>query len=161
MLKLQKDDRADILGLPLELFIILVVVMISLPVIYSYFSMYAQRQTESDLNRELDDLIKTIREVDKAEHGNRRSFSLKFEGHPLARLSYIELGGKDEHLRSTLRYRFSGREEVQKSLGGIEVSYHDGEGFLSFEIPLDGESIIIERSPSYEFIRITVGDGHT
>ncbi len=158
MLKLQKDHRAEIIGLPLELIIIAVVVMISLPLIYSYFNIYVKKQVESDLNRELDDLIQTIRDVDNAEYGNRRSFSLDFEDHPFFRLSYIEFGGEEEHMRGTLRYKFRHEQEVIKSLEGIEVSAQKDGEFVEASIPLDGTSIFLERCPSMDFIRITWGD---
>ncbi|MFO7791477.1 MAG: hypothetical protein R6W73_00660 [Candidatus Saliniplasma sp.] len=155
---LTSDESGDVLGLPFEMLIISVVMLISIPLIFSYSSMYVRRQVESDLRVELEKLVDVIEEIEQAETGNRRTFSFNFNDHPLARVSYVEVGGEDHHSRSTIRYRFKDRNEMVMNLEGIEVSDISDGDFTRLELPLDGETIFIEKSPSQGFIKLSVGD---
>lgn len=139
------DKNGDTLGIPLEMLIISVVMLISIPIVFSYSSMYIRSQVESDLRVELEKFIDTIEEIERSEIGNRRTFSLDINDHPLARISHVRVGGEDIHLRSTIRYSLKNREEVVLSLGGLEVSARDETGFMSFELPLNGETVLIEK----------------
>ncbi len=157
---LVSDNRGDILGLPMDMLIISIIMLISIPLIFSYSSMYIQRQIESDLRIELDKLVNTFEEIVEAEQGNRRTFSLNFNDHPLARLSYVRLGGDSHHLRTTIRYRFRDRPEVVMSLDGLVVSAIEGEEFVSVDIPLDGSTVLIESSNNerMDFVQLSVGE---
>ena len=154
------DESGDMIGLPLDMLIISIIMLISIPLIFSYSSMYIRRQVESDLRVELDKLVNTFEEIDKAEGGNRREFSLSLNDHPLARISYIRLGGDSHHLRTTIRYRFRDRSEIVMDLDGLVVSALDGEEFTNFELPLDGGPVMVERGHNQHqsFIEISEGD---
>lgn len=155
---LVSDKNGDMLGLPMDMLIISIIMLISIPLIFSYSSMYIERQKESDLRIELDKLVNTFEEIEEAEPGNRRTFSLNFNDHPLARLSYVRVGGDNHHLRTTIRYKFRDRAEVAMSLDGLVVSALDGEEFVSVDIPLDGSTVLIESSENgrLDFVQISV-----
>ncbi|MFW5898227.1 MAG: hypothetical protein ACOCT7_00065 [Candidatus Saliniplasma sp.] len=155
---LTSDERGDIPGLPMEMLIISVVMLISIPLIFSYSSMYVRRQTESDLRVQLDKMVEIFEEVKESEAGNRRTFSLDLNDHPLARVSYVEIGGKDHHLRTTIRYKLKDNSEVALSLDGLEASGRTDGDFTNVQLPLDGGTVLIEYSHHLDFVQISVGE---
>lgn len=141
-----RDKKGEVLGLPLELLIILVVLALSLPLIYTYSNMYVTKQVETNVRNEVIRLKNEIEEVAKMSVGNQRVFSLKLEDHPLSKFKYLELGGsKSTHLKS-IRYKIEGDSEKRVILDGCTASSQIDGRFREIKIYNLDQKLSIEKT---------------
>jgi hypothetical protein len=141
-----RDKRGEVLGLPLELLIILVVLVLSLPLIYTYGNMYVTNQVETNVRNEVIRLKNEIEEVSKMSIGNRRIFSFKLDDHPFSKFEYIELGGsKITHLKS-IRYKIEGDSEKKIILDECTASSKVDREFKEIKIYNTDQKLSIEKT---------------
>ncbi len=143
---LSDDDKGDVLGIPLELFIIALVMVIAIPSIWGFAGVYIRGQTETDLRGELKQLGHTVERVSSSEVGNTRIIQLDFSGHPMARIEYVKIGGEEIHHCQHVRYSIRGRGEDMYRLGDFFVSNFSDDSPIPLDISGPGTSLFVKRS---------------
>ena len=121
MPRLVNNRKGAMEGMPLELLVLVIVMALAIPATWNFAEMYVRNQTENELVGELDSLVKLIGIVGGGEIGNKRMIEMDLEGHPLARIDYVKIGGSPGE-SSYLRYRINGGQESLISLDGYHVS---------------------------------------
>lgn len=109
---LKSDDRGDMLGLPLELLIIVVVMALSIPMIYGFADHYVENQVDTSTRMELRYLIEEAEVVFERGLENQRIVTLSIEDHFFAEIQFIEIGGRGLRDMSTIRYGIEERRNT-------------------------------------------------
>nr|AGF92962.1 hypothetical protein FLSS-6_0017 [uncultured organism] len=162
-LKRVKDERGAIPGLPLELIVIALVVILSVPMIWNFASIYSEDQLDRNVRQELEGLKETIAEVYEGGVNEKRVVSIEIGQNPFSRLEYIEIGGPLNNKESrSLRYRIDGNSERRLNLGEIQVAnMSKDEGTDTLRLISNHNDIIVRKfvSQGEEFIEVgtTVG----
>ena len=141
-----RDKRGEVLGLPLELLIILVVLALSLPLIYTYGNMYVTNQVEKNVRNEVIRLKNEIEEIATMSIGNRRIFSFKLDNHPFSKFKYIELGGSKITYLKSIRYKIEGGSEKKVILDGCTASNQIDGRFKEIKINNLDQKLAIEKT---------------
>ncbi len=152
MRALARDKKGDLPGLPLEMMVIAVVMVVVIPSVYSISNHYRDQRIEEMLQDELSKFKRAAEEVWRSEPGNVRRVELSISS--LSRVEYVRCGGR---MPSEIRYRLTGGKEGSLELD-VNVMNNDG-GASEIELPLDGTVITLKRSTAYELgIVVSVGD---
>ncbi len=145
MRKLRPDKSGDVLGIPLELMVIVLVMAIAIPMVWGFAGMYIREQTDTNLRGELAQLRYAIEKVAASEVGNVRTIRLEFSSHPMARIDYVEIGGDALYQFQQIRYSLGGRGQNTYNLGDLFVSNFSHEGFRTLDISGPGTTLFVKR----------------
>lgn len=146
MRRLNDDSRGDIPGLPLEMMILAVVMVITIPTIWSFAGFYAREQTESNIIGQLEYIVSTARNIGDEEMGSTRIIDLDLSGHPLASVDYIAIGGDSVHELQNIRYSISGRDESDFWLGELFLGTFENDEPFELKISEGKTSLSVSRT---------------
>ncbi len=153
MSALSTDRRGDIPGLPLELMVIGLVMVVVIPSVYSISNHYRDQRIEQMLQDELSKFKRAAQEVEGTGAGNVRVVKLSLSS--LSRVEYVRCGGE---MPMVIRYRLTRGSEKTFNLG-VAVTNITDEGANEIELPLDGTVIALRRTLAYEgLVEVRVGD---
>lgn len=106
-------DSKGIEGLPLKILIVALVLGISIPSVLAIWTNAEVQRIENSLRSELDYLNLRIVQIYRSGPGNAISFKLEIDSGMVSSIEYVLVGDNlDGPLRSTLRWKISGRSEA-------------------------------------------------
>jgi hypothetical protein len=108
---LYKDIKA-VEGIPLKLIIIVLILAIALPLIWTGLENYDRTQKENDLRNEIEYIITTIKFVYTSGENNSQLIDVNFESGFTTKVERVEIGDEKAGLWSTIRYKLNNRPEV-------------------------------------------------
>ncbi|MFW6173506.1 MAG: hypothetical protein ACOC5T_07170, partial [Elusimicrobiota bacterium] len=143
--RLINDDNGEVLGLPVNLIIIVLIMILALPIIWSFAGLYIHNQVETNLIVELNTLKKSIQEVSNSEVQNKRIINLEIRDHPLAKLEYVEVGGNSPRKSKSIRFRFQDNSEKTIYLNTGTVANITEQGLSYLELPEGQIQLFLEK----------------
>ncbi|MFO8109609.1 MAG: hypothetical protein R6U17_03670 [Thermoplasmata archaeon] len=153
MRRLIRDNEGDIPGLPLELMIIALVMLMVIPTVWSISNYYRSQNMEDVLLDELSKFKRTAQEVERMEPGNVRTVQLSMTS--ISRIDYVRCGGENPY---SIRYRLKGERESIFELG-VAVTNLTEDGPREIELPLDRTVILLSRaSVRDEVVEVRIGE---
>jgi hypothetical protein len=109
-----KRNKQGVVGLPLQLVVILIVVVLAMPILFMWFNNYSKLGAESKIEGEMEYLILQIKEVYTQGGENARIVELDLNTNYFGRVEYIRIGGENGDLMSSfssIRYKIMGESE--------------------------------------------------
>jgi hypothetical protein len=95
-------------GIPFKMIIIVFILAIGFPMIWSGLANYDRSQKENDLKSELEFVITTIKLVYTSGVGNSQQIDVDFTSSFATKVEKVWIGGGTKDLWSTIRYKLSG-----------------------------------------------------
>ncbi len=147
MNELLDDQSGEIVGLPLELIVIAVIMIIVIPAVWVLNNSYMNLSEENAVENHLNEIKSKVEEVHRGDPGNIRVVSIDASSRR-ANIEYMKIGGEEAH---QLRYKLHSGHLRFFDFGGIQVSnFSDGEPVVR-ELPIDGSPFILARIEEGEY----------
>ncbi|MGM0510078.1 MAG: hypothetical protein ACQESD_02995 [Thermoplasmatota archaeon] len=146
MNRMRNDDRASVIGLPLDLMVIAVVIAVSVPSVWYLSGMYARSQVRNDLENDLEHIDDLMEDMSDGDPGEQRKVTIDINDNPLTSVGYIEAGGMSISDMMTVKYSIDGGRERRFVFDEGGLTNHTECRDMIFSLPSDGDTFIIKNS---------------
>jgi hypothetical protein len=156
MSSFKKDDNA-VEGIPFKLIILVFILAISLPMIWSGLANYDRTQKENDLRVEIEFIISTIKLVYTGGENNSQLIDVDFTSSFATKVERVLIGDGTRNLWSTVRYKLSNgaMRTIVIQNPNIPVVNRTSGGFEAFEVGEGTHSLLFTAKTHYNL----EGDG--
>ncbi|MCK4758077.1 MAG: hypothetical protein KAS67_06485 [Thermoplasmata archaeon] len=110
-------DNQGIEGLPLQLMIIMIVIVIAVPMSWNYLTSYSEKQAKQSVQDQLEYFEMSVKDVYSMGPGNVRVVELKLDGGSISKIEFIHMGGCVGDVWSNL-------SSCRYIIGGSQMDYY-------------------------------------
>jgi hypothetical protein len=148
-----RDDEDAVEGIPFNLIIIVFVLAIAVPMIWSGLSNYDRTQKENDLRSEIEFIISTIKLVYTSGEGNSQRMDVDFSSSFATKVERVWIGDDKDGLWSTIRYKLSGysKETIVIQNPNVPVANKTIDGLDAFILGEGSHSLLFTAKSGHDF----------
>ncbi len=148
----KKDDSA-VEGIPFKLIIVVLILAISLPLIWTGLANYDRTQKENDLRGEIEFMIITIKFVYTGGEGNSQSIEVNFQSGFSTKVERVEIGDDKDGIYSSIRYKLSNsrKETMIIANPNIPVANRTADGLEALIVGEGKHTLLFTARSDYDF----------
>ena len=147
-----KDDNA-VEGIPFKLIIIVLILAISLPLIWTGLERYDRTQKESDLRNEIEFIITTIKFVYTSGEYSSQAIDVNFASGFAAKVERVEIGDGRDGIYSSIRYKLSNSRKMTIIIDNpnIPVANKTTQGIDALIVGEGRHTLLFTAKSDYDF----------
>ncbi len=146
MNRMRNDENASVIGLPLDLLVIAMVMVVAVPSVWFLSDMYVRSQVENDLKNELEQIDGLMGDMADGGIGEQRKVTITLGDHLFRGVEYIEAGGIRISDMMAVKYSIDGGRERRYVFDEGALTNHTGSRSRIFSLPSDGETFMIRNT---------------
>jgi hypothetical protein len=148
-----RDDEDAVEGIPFKLIIIVLILAIALPMIWSGLSSYDRTQKENDIKSEIDFIITTIKLVYTSGEDNSQQIDVDFTSSFATKVERVWIGDGTKNLWSTIRYKLSdsSKKTIVIQNPNVPVANITTSGLDAFVVGEGSHSLMFTARTGYNF----------